>query len=140
MSRRKIHRRPDTSDKAWAKLAPLLPGRKGAWGRPAQDNRGFINAVFSIFRTGAPWRDLPPDYGHWNNTHRRFSRWRDQGRWEKILEALVDEPDFQWFMLDATHISKLHPHGAGAQGGNQAMRSYKRGTQYETTSGCGWAW
>ncbi|NQY83140.1 MAG: hypothetical protein HRT36_09185 [Alphaproteobacteria bacterium] len=28
-------------------------------------------------RTGAPWCDLPPDYGDWNNTHRRLAR---QGR------------------------------------------------------------
>ena len=42
----------------------------------------FINAVFRIIRTGAPWRDLPPDYGDWKNTHRRYSRWRDRGVWE----------------------------------------------------------
>ena len=123
MSRHKIHRRHDISDKVWTQLEPLLPGRKGERGRPAQDNRRFINAVCWIFRTGAP----PPDYGDWKNTHRRFSRWRDQGRWGKILEALVDEPDFQWLMIDATHI-KVHPHGAGAQGGNQAMSRTKGGS------------
>ncbi|NQY82513.1 MAG: transposase [Alphaproteobacteria bacterium] len=25
-------------------------------------------------RTGAPWRDLPPDYGDWSNTHRRLAQ------------------------------------------------------------------
>ena len=35
------------------------------WGREAKNNRLFINAVFWILRTGAPWRDLPPDYGDW---------------------------------------------------------------------------
>ena len=54
------------------------------WGRPAEDNRLFINAVFWILRTGAPWRDLPPDLGGWKNTQRRFCRWRDRGVWEKI--------------------------------------------------------
>ena len=42
-------------------------------------------AVFWILRTGAPWRDLPPDYGDWKNTHRRFCRWRDKGIGEKLL-------------------------------------------------------
>jgi len=55
--------RHDISDHHWALLEPHLPGRKGAWGRVAQDNRRFINAVMWIFRTGAPWRDLPPQYG-----------------------------------------------------------------------------
>ena len=123
----KIYRRHDISDKVWEKLAPLLAGRKGALGHPAKDNRRFINAVFWIFRTGAPWRDLPPDYGDWKNTHRRFSRWRDKGRWENILEALVDEPDFEWLMLNATHI-KVPSHGAGTQSENQATGPTKRGS------------
>ena len=46
---------------------PFSPGGKGKTGRLAQDNRRFINAVFWILRTGAPWRDLPPDYGDWKN-------------------------------------------------------------------------
>ena len=54
------HRRHDISDRVWKILEPLLPGGKGKVGRPAQDNRRFLNAVFWILRTGAPWRDLPP--------------------------------------------------------------------------------
>ena len=89
------HRRHDISDAVWGKLEPLLPGRKGAWGGRAHDNRRFIDAVFWIMRTGEPWRDLPPDLGGWSNTHRRFIRWRDSGIWERLLEALIDEPDFE---------------------------------------------
>lgn len=65
-----------------------------------------------------PWRDLPPDYCDWKNTHRRFCRWRDKGIWESLLEQPVTEPDFEWLMIDASHI-KAHPHAAGAKGGNQ---------------------
>ena len=57
------NRRHDISDRVWNILAPLLPGGPGKVGRPAQDNRRFSNAVFRVLRTGAPWRDLPPDYG-----------------------------------------------------------------------------
>jgi transposase len=107
------HRRHDISDEVWTLLEPHLPGRKGAWGGRAKDNKRFINAVFWILRTGAPWRDLPPDYGDWKNTHRRFCRWRDAGTWEALLEKLVDDPDFQWLMIDASYL-KVHPHAAGA--------------------------
>lgn len=121
-----LHRH-DINDKTWALLEPHLPGREGVWGGIAQDNRKFINAVFWILRTGAPWRDLPPDYGGWGNTHRRFIRWRDKGIWEKLLEQLVDAPDFEWLMIDASHI-KVHPHAAGARGGNQDMSRTKGGS------------
>ncbi len=108
------HRRHDISDRVWEGIKPHLPGSEGKVGRPAFDNRLFLNAVFWILRTGAPWRDLPPDYGDWKNTHRRFCRWRDRGVWEKLLDEVIDDPDFEWLMIDASHI-KVHPHAAGAR-------------------------
>lgn len=76
----------DLSDHAWELLFPHLPGQRDPWGGIAHDNRRFLDGVFWILRTGAPWRDLPPDYGDWKNTHRRFCRWRDQDIWEKLRE------------------------------------------------------
>ena len=91
-------------------------------------------------RTGAPWRDFPPDYGDWKNTHRRFCRWRDRGvwikllldqaatgpscYWTKLINEVIDEPDLEALMIDASHI-KVHPHAAGALGGNQEMAHTK---------------
>ncbi len=121
------HRRHDISDKLWGLLSPHLPGSTGHVGRPSSDNRLFINAVFWILRTGAPWRDLPPDLGDWKNVNRRFCRWRDRGIWEKLLENLIDEPDYEWLMIDASHC-KVHPHAAGARGGNQDMSRTKGGS------------
>ena len=129
------HHRHDVSDAVWSKLEPYLPGTKGQVGRPSKDNRLFINAVFWILRTGAPWRDLPPDYGNWNNVHRRFSRWRDKNIWGKLLEILIDNPDFEWLMIDTSHI-KVHPHAAGAVGGNQDMSRTKGGS----TQSFIWPW
>ncbi len=121
------YHRHDLNDKAWEHLEEKLPGGRGQWGGVAQDNRRFINGVFWILRTGAPWRDLPPDYGDWKNTHRRFCRWRDKGVWEKLLETLSEEPELKWLMIDASHI-KVHPHGTGARGGNQEMGRTKGGS------------
>ena len=120
-------RRHDISDEAWALLEPHLPGQTGQWGGIAKDNRLFINAVFWILRTGAPWRDLPSEYGKWGTVNQRFNRWRVNGIWEKLLELLIDEPDYEWLMIDASHI-KVHPHGAGARGGNQEMGRTKGGS------------
>ena len=120
-----LHRH-DISDKLWAKIEKNLPGSEGHTGRPAEDNRKFINAVFWILRTGAPWRDLPPEYGDWKNTHRRFCRWRDKGIWEKILEMVTEEADTEWIMIDSTYC-KCHQHASGARGGNQSIGLTKGG-------------
>jgi transposase len=93
--------RHDISDKDWALLEPYLPGRPGLWGGVAHDNRRFLNAVFWILRTGAPWRDLPPGYGDWKNVHRRFCRWRNNGVWESLLERLIEEPGYEWLIINA---------------------------------------
>lgn len=129
------YHRHDITDEAWALIEPHTIGNKGTWGGNARDTRQYINAVFWILRTGAPWRDLPPDYGNWNTVQRRFCRWRDKGIWEKLLEAMIDEPDFEWLMIDASHV-KVHPHAAGAAGGNQEMSRTKGGSTPRYT----WPW
>ncbi len=122
-----MHHRHDMSDELWGRIEDKLPGSKNKRGRPSEDNRKFINAVFWILRTGAPWRDLPENYGDWKNTHRRFCRWRDRGVWEYILEIVSEEPDREWIMVDATFI-KCHVHATGARGGNQEMSVSKGGS------------
>jgi transposase len=121
------YHRHDISDKVWALLKPHLPGQRGQWGGIAEENCRFINAVFWVLRTGAPWRDLPSDYGKWGTVHQRFRRWRDKGIWERLLEILIDDPDYEWLIIDASHI-KVHPHAAGAAGGNQDMGKTKGGS------------
>ncbi|WP_373604430.1 transposase, partial [Treponema endosymbiont of Eucomonympha sp.] len=43
---------------------------KGKRGGAAKDNRLFINAAAWQTRTGASWRDIPPEFG--NSIHKRF--------------------------------------------------------------------
>lgn len=87
-------------DVTWRRIEPHLSGQKGQWGGIAKDNRLFINAVLWILRTGAPWRKLPVEYGKWGTVHHRFIRWRDKRLWEKLLEILIDDPDFEWLIVD----------------------------------------
>lgn len=44
----------------------------------------------------------------------------------KILEVLIDAPDYEWLMIDAGHC-KVHLHAAEAKGGNQDMTHTKGG-------------
>ena len=73
------------SDAQWAKIEDKVPGKKGDQGhrgRSGEDNRLFVEAVLWIARTGAPWRDLPTEFGNWNSVYQRFRRWakRENGR------------------------------------------------------------
>lgn len=101
-------------DDQWERIKGLLPGQEGDPGRTARDNRKFIEAVFWIARTGSPWRDLPESYGHWHRVYVRFSRWAKNGVWQRLFEAVSDDPDLEQVMVDST-IIKAHQHSAGAQ-------------------------
>ena len=107
-------------DDQWARMAPLLPGKVGDPGRSAADNRLFLEAVLWIVRVGAPWRDLPEYFGHWNSVFQRFRRWVRSSVFDQIFEALSQDADFEYVIVDGT-IVRVHQHGSGARGGTQAM-------------------
>jgi transposase len=101
------------SDEDWDRIKGLLPGKASDPGVTAKDNRPFIDAVLWIAKTSAAWRDLPERFGPWNSVWRRFSRWAQKGRWEKIFRHLQD-PDLEWLILDST-VVRAHQHAAGAE-------------------------
>ena len=122
------------SDSQWARVASLLPGKDGdpgsspgqAPGRSARDNREFLEAVLWIARTGAPWRDLPDEFGLWNSVFQRFRRWAKKGTFERVFKALSVDAAFEYVLIDGT-IVRLHQHGAGAKGGPRTRLSDARG-------------
>ena len=113
------------SDAQWARMAPLAPGKAGDPGATGRDNRRFVEAVLWIARTGAPWRDLPPELGNWNSTWRRFDRWSAGGVWERLLAAVADDPDFEYVVIDAT-VVRAHQHAAGGKRGLKLRPSAAR--------------
>jgi transposase len=106
------------SDAAWERMAPLIIGRPDQKGSTGRDNRMFVEGVLWIVRTGSPWRDLPEAFGDWNSVFRRFSRWSIKGVWWRIFEAMSDDPDFEYLIVD------YHRPGASAR-----RRGEKRGSE-----------
>ena len=100
-------------DDQFERIAPLLPGGPGSRGRPAANNREFVEAVLWIARTGSPWRDLPEEFGSWNTVYRRFARWSDAGIWRGVFARLASDGDFEEVFIDST-IVRAHQHAAGA--------------------------
>ena len=104
------------NDRQWALMAPHCLGKPGDAGRRGADNRLFVEAVLWIVRTGSPWRDLPAEFGKWNTVFKRFRDWVKADVFHKLFEAVSQEPDMEYAMVDAT-IVKVHRHGQGAKGG-----------------------
>lgn len=98
------------SDAQWAKIQPLLPSETKTGGRNAKPHRLMVEAMLWILRTGAPWRDLPDEYGPWKSVYTRFSRW-------SRVSTLLSERDDEGFLIDAT-IVRAHQDASGAKGGS----------------------
>ena len=109
-------RRYALRDDQWDRIEPLLPGKPGDVGVTAKDNRLFVEAVLYRYRAGIPWRDLPERFGDFRVIHTRHMRWSQKGVWERIFNALAEDADNEYAMIDAT-IVRAHQHAAGAKGG-----------------------
>lgn len=77
----------DLSDEQWQVIRPLLPPAKKR-GRPAICRRWVLDAILYVNRTGCQWRALPHDFPNWSTVYTAFWRWRRDGVWERIHEAL----------------------------------------------------
>lgn len=109
------------TNRQWERIAPELPGKDGDPGRTGADNRRFLEAVLWIVRTGAPWRDLPGEFGKWKTVYTRFWRWAQKGIWESLFKRLAEDPDFEYAIIDGT-IVRVHQDGTGARGGLSVRR------------------
>ncbi len=68
----------------WEKIQGVLPSQKGKQGRPREDDHRVIEGILWVMRTGAPWRDMPEEFGSWKTVYTRFYRWSKAGLWEKM--------------------------------------------------------
>lgn len=109
--------RHELRDDEWSRLEPLLPPDKGRRGKPAKlPARTFMNAIFYIAKTGAPWRDLPERFGPWKTIHNRFTRWNRRGIFQKVLHEFRKDADHEANIADGSY-AKAHQDAAGGKGG-----------------------
>ena len=70
----------------WSKTLEFLRDEPNLYIGRESDRKRFVEAVLWMSRSGAPWRFLPTGYGNWNSVYKRFSRWRENGGWERIRQ------------------------------------------------------
>lgn len=77
------------TDAEWRLIARLLPSRRHL-GRPRTvDLRRVMEAILFILSTGCQWRALPHEFPARSTVQGYFYAWRDTGRWQSIVRALV---------------------------------------------------
>jgi len=86
MTRR--HYDTDLTDYQWSVLKKLLPPKKKT-GRKPTDRRWLIDAILYVVRTGCQWRNLPHDFPNWKTVYNNFLKWRNDGTWQRLHDALV---------------------------------------------------
>jgi transposase len=63
-----------------------------------------LNAAYALgppeVSSGCPWRLVPSDLPPWETIYRWFAVWRDEGRFERINDALV--------MADRERVGRDH--------------------------------
>lgn len=78
----------DLTDAQWAILEPLIPLAKPG-GRPRTVNRReVINTLLYLNRTGCQWDLLPHDLLPKSTVYDYFAQWREDGTWQRMLDAL----------------------------------------------------
>jgi transposase len=116
--------RYELSDFEWSAIKPMLPNKTR--GVPRVNDRRVLNGIFWVLRSGAPWRDLPANYGPYTTCHNRFVRWRRAGIWDQIMEALAAGHDAAVQMID-TSVVRVHQHGACIADNNHQEMGRSRG-------------
>jgi transposase len=101
--------RDELTDHEWTAIRPMLPNKPR--GVPRVNDRRVLNGIFWVLRSGAPWRDVPDDFGPYTTCYNRFVRWRRAGVWARIMNALAAAHDASVQMID-TPIVRVHQHGA----------------------------
>lgn len=81
------HYTSDLTYRQWQTIERLLPKRSRR-GRKPICRRRVINAILYVVRTGCQWRMLPSDFPNWSTVYGVFWRWRNEGVWERIHDAL----------------------------------------------------
>ena len=124
----------DLTDAQWEVVRPLIPPAKHG-GRPREvDMREVLNTLFYQNKTGCQWDLLPHDLLPKSTVYDYFARWRDDGTWQALLDALRRqvrvaagrEPQPRKAAIDSQTVKGSEAGGARGYDGNKKVNGRKR--------------
>ena len=81
----------DLNAAEWQVLKPLIPPAKAGGHPRTVDMREILNGLFYVNRNGCGWRALPHDLPPWSTVYDYFRRFRRDGTWAAINQALREQ-------------------------------------------------
>ena len=115
------------TDDEWECIRDVFP-LPASTGRPPTDRRKIVDGILWILRTGAPWRDLPADFGPWGTVWDLFDKWNADGTLDEILGRLraahvdVGEIDDELWCVDGSVVRAARCAGGGGKKGIRRNR------------------
>lgn len=113
------------SDEEWEVIEDLFPEPK-ATGRPPMPARQAFEGICWILRAGAPWRDLPEEFGPWQTVYAHFNRWTSDGTLAAVFTRLKEHFsadgrfDHSLWSIDGTIVRAHRCAGGGGKKGTPA--------------------
>jgi transposase len=114
--------RHQLADEEWDCIRDVFPP-PARTGRPPRDRRIIMDGIFWILRTGAPWRDLPEEFGPWGTVWDLFDKWNADGTLDEILGRLkaaqveAGAIDEELWCIDGTTVRAARCAGGGGKKG-----------------------
>lgn len=81
----------DLTDEQWAILEPLIPAEKHGGRHRDVNMREVLNTIFYLNRSGCTWDMLPHDLVPKSTAYVYFGRWRNDGTWQRMMDALREK-------------------------------------------------
>ena len=78
----------DLTHSQWEHLEALLPPASARGRRRTVELKEVVNGILYVLRGGIPWRMVPHDLPPWGTVWWYFRKWRADGTWERVEEAL----------------------------------------------------
>jgi|SRR5665213_430878 len=112
----------DLTDEQWLLITPYIPPEKHGGRHREVDMRQVVNGLCYQSRTGCQWRSLPKDFPPWNTVAYYFYRFRNDGTWQALHDALREqvrvaagkEPTPSAAVIDSQSVKTTEKKGSAA--------------------------